>query len=250
MIKAAIFDLGDTLIRFEQADLNQAFVQGAKNTYQYLAEMKLALPNFNKYCKYQLRAIRWEYFKSKITGKEFDSTDIIRKCLKKLNINVPQNEDIFTELAWLWYQPLTKQSYKEPDAIETLQTLQNKGLKLAIVSNTFIAASSLDKHLEIEGLIKFFPIRIYSCDIGIRKPNKEIFNQAINKLNIPPHNAIFIGDKFKIDIKGARKAGMYAILKSNSESDKKYRLDEKSFRITKLIEIPPIIDKINKQLQN
>ncbi len=242
MIKSAIFDLGDTLIRFENANLNQAFVQGAKNTYQYLSERTINLPPFNKYCKSQLRAIRWKYFKSKITGREFDSTDVIKQCAKKLGINIPDN--MFTELAWLWYQPLAKQSRREPDAIDTLKKLQEKQLKLAIVSNTFISASSLDRHLKIEELLNFFPIRIYSCDIGIRKPNKKIFEIALEKLKIAANEAIFIGDKLKIDVKGARKTGMFAILKS--DDNKKYRLDSKTFQIKTLSEIPEIIEKLNE----
>ncbi len=245
MIRAALFDLGDTLIRFEHADLNQSFIQGARKTYQYISQLTSNLPAFEKYYRYQLRIIRWEYFKSKITGREFNSTDILKKCTVKLKIDVPEN--IFDELAWLWYEPLVKQSQKEPDAIETLKQLQAMGLKLAIVSNTFISGISLDRHLKIEGLIDFFPIRVYSCDVGIRKPRKEIFEFALEKLNTPADQAIFSGDKLKVDIKGARRVGMYAILKSNSQ--KRYRLDEKSFRIAKLGEIPKIIEGINESTE-
>ena len=42
----------------------------------------------------------------------------------------------------------------------------NGGLRLGIVSNTFSPQGALDQHLDAEGILEFFPVRVYSCDVG------------------------------------------------------------------------------------
>ncbi len=247
MIKAILFDLGDTLISFRNADLKRAFLEGAKDTYQFLQEkLDTPLPDFRRYKWAQLMALRWAYVKSKITRREFNSSNVLRKCLKKFKITLP--DEMFDELAWRWYKPLANQSALEDDAKETLEKLKSAGFKLAIVSNTFVPASSLDRHLAMFSILDYFPHRIYSCDIGIRKPNVRIFHSALEKLGVLPEQAVFVGDTYQADILGARKAGLFAIYKANKPIFLK--LDRKTFLISKLREIPNTIDFINNEFGN
>lgn len=245
MIEAVLFDLGDTLISYRNVDLRRAFIEGARDTYQFIQDKVGPLPvDFKRYKWSQLVAIRWAYIKSKITGREFNSTELLRRYIKRLKIDLP--EEYLDELAWQWYRPLADQAQIEQDAHKTLEHLKDAGLKLAIVSNTFVAGKSLDRHLQNLGLIEFFPIRIYSCDIGVRKPNIRLFKTALERLNIPAQKAIFVGDSYSADIKGARKAGLYAIYKANTPHTK-IREDSKVFVISRLKEIPSIIEKINAE---
>jgi len=241
MIKAVLCDLGDTLINFHNIDIFKAFFQGARETYGYLAgDLNLKVPPFSVYRRSQHWAIRWAYLKSKITGREFNSLDILRHCAQKLNIPIP--EEKYDELAWRWYKPLAVQAQADPFAIPLLEELQHRNLKLAIVSNTFVPPCALDRHLQQENLLNYFPLRIYSCEVGMKKPRVEIFDLALQKLNIAPDEALFVGDSYHADIRGARRAGMYAVLKA--VWPKKVRIDSSTFIVHSLSQIPQIIDKI------
>jgi putative hydrolase of the HAD superfamily len=111
-------------------------------------------------------------------------------------------------MEWLWYEPLSKVSKVESDIAETLAALKELGLKLGIVSNTFITGSSLDKHLEQLGILDFFPIRVYSYEFDFRKPDARIFKAAAEKVGERLENIMFVGDRVDKDVKAASKTGM------------------------------------------
>ncbi len=243
MIKAVLCDLGDTLINFHKIDVFKAFLKGARETYSYLgSDLGLTLPPFSKYRRHQQWSIRWAYLKSKLTGREFNSLDILKKCTRKLKITVPQEK--LDELAWRWYEPLALQAKADPHAVEMLEEILQRNLKLGIISNTFVPPSALDRHLAQEDLLKYFPLRVYSCDVGVRKPKSKIFRYALEKLEIQPQEALFIGDSPTADILGARQVGMYAILKAKKSGRSKS--DALTFLVSSLSQVTEIIDEINQ----
>jgi HAD superfamily hydrolase (TIGR01549 family) len=242
MIKAVICDLGDTLINFHHIDVFKAFLKGARETYSFLGtDLGLQLPSFSKYHRHQKWSIRWAYLKSKLTGREFNSLDTLKNCARKLNIPIP--EEKVDELAWRWYEPLALLAKADPHAVEMLEELCERSLKLAIVSNTFVPPLALDRHLAQEKLLKYFPLRVYSCDLGVRKPKSKIFRYTLEKLEIQPHEAVFIGDSPTADILGARQVGMYAILKTKKSGRSKS--DNRTYLVSSLLQVAPIIDDIN-----
>ena len=66
-----------------------------------------------------------------------------------------------------------------------LEDFRQSGLKLAVVSNTFIPADAMDRHLAMFGLLDFFPVRVYSSDVGYRKPDPRIYRHALDQLGVP-----------------------------------------------------------------
>ena len=111
-------------------------------------------------------------------------------------------------LTWLWYEPLSKISWSEPRIKETLATLRNSGLKLGILSNTFVHGSSLDKHLEQVGILDFFKVRVYSYEFPFRKPDARIFKVAAQRIGEAFENILYVGDRIDKDIRPAMRAGL------------------------------------------
>jgi HAD superfamily hydrolase (TIGR01549 family) len=211
MIRAVLFDLGDTLLDFEPVDSRALFRRGATKTYEYLQRKGCKLPPFENYCRRQLRAIRWAYFWAKLTRREFNSLTLLRRLAG--DIHVQDNENILMRLAWLWYSPLIEHTSIEPELVSTLALLQARGIKLGIVSNTFVPGEVLDRHLRLTGLLEFFPTRIYSSEVGFRKPDRRIFELASKSLRVEPAQTLFVGDIVKTDILGARACGMRTAIK-------------------------------------
>lgn len=211
MFDAVLFDLGDTLLDFEPVDTRAVFRKGAQRTYQFLQSKGCKLPPFEKYCRSQLSAIRWAYFWAKLRRREFNSLTLLRNLARTLRVQ--DNEVVLTRLAWLWYAPLIEHTSIEPDLIPTLALLRAHGVKLGIVSNTFVPGEVLDRHLRLAGLLEFFPVRIYSSEVGFRKPDKRIFELAMRQMNVDAAGTLFVGDIVKTDIVGARRCGMTTILK-------------------------------------
>jgi putative hydrolase of the HAD superfamily len=92
-----------------------------------------------------------------------------------------------------------------PHAIETLEYLKDK-YQLHIITNGFIEVQY--KKIKNSGIEKFFNQTITSEEAGVQKPDKFIFEFSLNKVNASPEECIMIGDDLKIDILGAKNAGI------------------------------------------
>src|SRR2546421_5805726 len=149
MLRAILFDLGDTLIDFEPMDVRAVFREAARHTYDFLMERGFVLPPFQSYCRQQFKAVRWAYFWAKCRGREFNSLDLLRSFCKRLGASL--DEDALLELAWLWYEPIMSHSSCEDGLRATLTSLRRMGLRLGMVSNTFVAGAIHDRHQERHG---------------------------------------------------------------------------------------------------
>lgn len=237
MLEAILFDLGDTLLDFEPMDTRAVFRGAASNTYAYLQTKGCALPPLDKYFKAQVSAVKWAYFWSKLRGREFNCLHLLRSFCQRRGF--PTDETTLHELAWMWYEPVVQHSSIEHDLIPTLSSLRDSGLKFALVSNTFIPGTVLDRHLRLAGLLDFFPIRFYSSEVGYRKPHPRIFEMALRAVGVAPRNAIFVGDLVKTDIIGARGVGMRTVLRRPFGTVQDHRVADVVIR--RIAELPQIL---------
>lgn len=210
-IRAVLFDLGDTLLQFGDINHRALFRQAARRTYRLWSQRCPSMPDYRRYYLHQWFAIHWGFFKQTIYRHEVDAMRLIRRACRKLWLDAP--DDFFRELVWQWYAPLAEQATLESDCHRVLQQLTERGYQLALVSNTFVPGFVLDRHLTELGLIQYFPQRIYSCDVGYRKPDRRIFELALQRVGVEREQAIFVGDLIDADIAGARRAGITPIWK-------------------------------------
>jgi putative hydrolase of the HAD superfamily len=95
-----------------------------------------------------------------------------------------------------------------PHAHETLQYLQDK-YTLHLISNGFKESQKLKMAgTNLEG---YFQHIIISEDVGVNKPDKAIFEYAINLAGANKNESLMIGDSLEADIYGALNFGMDAI---------------------------------------
>ncbi|HET8998050.1 MAG TPA: HAD family hydrolase [bacterium] len=69
-----------------------------------------------------------------------------------------------------------------------------------------------EPELEIAGLSQFFPVRVLSSRIGVKKPSPRPFLQAMHALGVAPEASVYVGDNPPRDLAGARGAGMRCII--------------------------------------
>ena len=97
--------------------------------------------------------------------------------------------------------PLIKENY------EYICNLKNRGYHIYILSNL---TKETYKHLNsLIDINKYFDGAIFSCEVGIKKPDKEIFELIINKYNLNTNETLFFDDKEKI-VNGAIESGLKA----------------------------------------
>lgn len=244
MIKAALFDLGETILNFGKINATPLFRQGARLSYDYLKSCGQSVGNFECYCWRNLIALRIRNIIAGITKKDFNSAAFLRGNGTKKGITLDAQQ--WKHFASLWYEPLRKIATTEPDIKQTLAALKNAGLKLGIVSNTFVNGSSLDRHLEQVGILDFFPVRLYSYEFDFRKPDLRIFKIAAERIGEAMGNILYIGDRLDKDIEPALKLGMKTVLKTAYTNTGK-KIPDDVLKINRLSELPKLVEEINLQ---
>jgi len=179
---------------------------------------------------------------SNITKNDFNSLSLLRGIGIKKGIRLDGQK--WRQFAWLWYEPLSKVATTEPKIKETLTALKNSGLKLGIVSNTFVNGCSLEKHLQQIGILDFFTVRVYSYEFDFRKPDTRIFKAAAEKIGEVSENILYVGDRIDKDIRPALRSGMRAVLK-NAYTNNGKKIPKGAWKINQLSELPALIEQIN-----
>ena len=241
-IKAVLFDLGDTLLNFGKVNTTKLVLQGARSSYNYLKDQGQPVGSFAGYFLRYLVRLRLRYFLSEYTGRDFDSLALLEKVGRKEGMTCSREQ--WEQVIWQWYEPLSELAEVESNLKETLTGLKALGLKLGIVSNTFVNRASLERHLRKLGLLDFFSVRLYSYELGLRKPDLRIFKIAAEKIGEALENILFVGDRIDKDILPALNGGMMAALKDAYTNAGK-KTPPGAWRVRLIAELPGLIEQTN-----
>lgn len=97
----------------------------------------------------------------------------------------------------------------DPDATQVLATLAARGIACAAVSN---ADGRVRAQLELLGLGRWLHPIVDSAEVGVAKPDPRIFDTALRTLGVAPQKALYVGDLLDVDVRGAERAGLGALL--------------------------------------
>lgn len=154
------------------------------------------------------------------TGSNIDTYEIYYLILNALNLDINKIStdklELFykeTELLFLKYKP--ELLYKNIPALFDEITKQGKTINL--LSNTaFIKGKTLRKTLSHYELEDHFNFQIYSDEVGISKPNSQIFQLVFDQANeikkTTKKEILHIGDNIVADYNGAINFGFDAHL--------------------------------------
>jgi putative hydrolase of the HAD superfamily len=94
-------------------------------------------------------------------------------------------------------------------AVETLAELRRRGFRLGLISVCSDDVPQLWPETAFHGL---FDTEIFSCSVGLRKPDPRIYRLACEQLGVEPADAVFVGDGANDELAGAERVGMTAVL--------------------------------------
>jgi putative hydrolase of the HAD superfamily len=121
-----------------------------------------------------------------------------------------------------------------PDAAATLSSL--RPLKLGLITNGSLRMQS--RKLEYLALAPRFDTVLISDAEGISKPDRRLFDRALERLGVDRGHAVFVGDHPEVDIAGARAAGMRTVWRRNRGASQAVEADAV---IDELGEILPLL---------
>lgn len=100
--------------------------------------------------------------------------------------------------------------------IEILKLLKSKGYTLVLLSN-LIKPQALYLRKKLS---KYFSLLLFSCEMGIQKPDKRIYLEVLKRLNVKGEECVFVDNKEE-NLKVAELCGMKTILFRNVKQFRK-----------------------------
>ncbi len=204
MLRAVLFDWGDTLMefRFDEELMDTAFRAGL----EALGRDDLApADEVRAHFREQYEPLFW------VPGtlEEIEYPGVIRETLGHFDVQVSDEElDRFLEAEHEAWQPARVLG---ATTHAMLESLRSRGLKLGLVSNAFDPGWLLRRDLEQMGVADRIDFAVFSSEVGKRKPHPEIFEQALTALDTAAEESLFVGDRLFEDVRGAGELGMTTV---------------------------------------
>lgn len=149
----------------------------------------------------------WKRYRENLVSKSDLRYGRLKDTFDILKINV--TDDTIDRLSIDYIDHLPNHNHLLEGTIEILEYLHPK-YRLHIITNGFKEVQH--KKMESSGILKYFNTITTSEDVGVKKPDKKIFETALKNASAKVNESIMIGDNFEADILGAHAFGMPAIL--------------------------------------
>jgi len=199
MMKAILFDFGGTLdtdgvhwsekfyeiynhfhIPVSKEDFREAFVFSERTIGNVIKPDFDLKQTFKTQITYQLEHLQNKFYLADVYNLSVN--ELTEYCYRTVIQNVQISKEILELLA--------------------------PNYSLGLISNYY---GNVETVLEELSLKKYFTSIVDSAVVGIRKPNPQIFEIALNELSVNPTETVVIGDSYDNDIKPAKSLGCYTI---------------------------------------
>ena len=97
----------------------------------------------------------------------------------------------------------------EPGAVRTLAELRAHGYALGLISMCSPDTPALWRSSPLAGSVD---VEVFSCEVGMRKPDPEIYRWCVERLDVDPSRCLYVGDGAYGELTGAAALGMHAVL--------------------------------------
>jgi putative hydrolase of the HAD superfamily len=183
--RAVIFDLWATLVPWDQEQANRF--------YDSMADTVGIEPE----------RFREAWLSGRKTREIGPIADHLRGLFDELGAEPDLDEILDMRREW------TKRSLQpRADALETLAELRRRGHRLGLISVCSQDVPHVWDETPFAGALDEV---VFSCDVGISKPDPRIYEIACERLGVEPAECLFVGDGANDELPGAERVGMAAV---------------------------------------
>ena len=223
------FDLDRTLWDFDAA-AEVAF----ERIYDQYHLKELGIPSAHEFHEvyHPLNEKLWELYRAdQITKDELNRTRFL-KPLEHYGIHDVALADHLSEDYVYWSPRIVR---LVPGTMALLDYLKPK-YHLHLITNGFEEVQHTK--LNGSGLAPYFETLTVSEEVGVKKPNPEIFRYALNKAQAKAEESLMIGDEMAVDIDGARATGIDTVFYNPSGQPTQ---GKRTYEVQNLLEIKNLI---------
>jgi HAD superfamily hydrolase (TIGR01549 family) len=200
MIKALIFDFGQTLV--DSADGFRAAEKKAKSLIFEDLDSEPGGPSWDAFL------LCYRRFRKEFHQRSNFSRPVIWQAVYAYFSRKPDLKKLEKWENDYWEQVKTRTN-PFPETIQVLKELAER-YQLALVTNTQGQKTTTHHRIALfPQLERFFKVIIVAGESRVPpKPDLEAFRLCLQKLKVLAHEAVFVGDDWRIDVCGARNAGI------------------------------------------
>jgi FMN phosphatase YigB (HAD superfamily) len=236
-IKAVLFDMFDTLMLIQK---EHAFYSPAvKSMHTYLTSNGIQVP-FPQFRDAYIKARDALYEEADKTLEEPHFNLRVKSALTLLGYNAP-NMSLVQGATDAFCAEFMKYVIIDEHATAALTQLHGQ-YRLGLVSN-FAVPECVQKLLQQHNLEGLFEVVVVSAAVNRRKPCPEIFQCALQKLQVVAADAVFVGDTVDADVQGPKQVGMKTVY-IDRRPQKELEANRPDQIITSLSELPETIQRL------
>ena len=241
-IEAVLLDYGHTLIYFDERP-HSALVDAYEKVNRMLADtLEREVPAAQVLIEKVSRAVDDEIQRDYAAGRpeEVEIAAIYDAALRGLGLEL--EPELIERVMELEQEGWLSSVHVGPDVVDTLKELRGRGFRLALVSNAAYLPRLMKEQLAALGLASYFDAVTFSSEVGVRKPHPAIYRDALDKVQVEPSRALFVGDRVREDVQGPKELGMRAVL------TREWRHEDNpgtaDFVIERLGELPAVVRRL------
>lgn len=189
MIKVVIFDMFETLVTHFESPVYMG--------KQICNDMGIAENKFREI---------WDTTDDDRTLGKRSLEDVIEEILK---VNDCYSIELFERII-----TKRKQSKEEcfehihPEIIPLFLKLKKMGIKIGLITNCYFEERDV---INNSIFIDYFDLVCMSCEMGVKKPDIQIFKKCMKDLDVVAEECIYVGDGGSFELETARSLGMHPL---------------------------------------
>lgn len=213
-IRAVLFDLGDTLWHFPNFPSDDALAaEYGRRMQELLRSWDVGAGLGVPLARAVMEADRQLTREAMVgDGRSPDFHAAVQACARALGLVVDR-----ARAASLWDAMHVGGGFLKrtlfPDAIPLLHELRRRGYSVAAVTNRSFGGDRFFDEMRELGLLELFDSWAVSADDGWLKPHRALFDKALDEIDVPPREALMVGDDLLADVFGAAQLGMGTVWK-------------------------------------
>ena len=234
MIKAILFDFGQTLV-----DSSDGFRLAEKNAQAAIFQ-DLAITDHDAF-KHHYRRIRSEFHKRSELSRVKIWQEVFRHFGQESSV------DELRQWEKTYWQTVQSKTRVFPEVPRALTALAAKYGPLGLVTNTQGQSDANTHRLSAyPELAARFAVTVVAGENGVpTKPDARPFAVCLEQLGVAAEEAVYVGDDWRIDVCGARDAGLHPVWLKHHTIKRNYpEVDEDAPVITSLNELPPVLETL------
>jgi len=209
MKKAFVFDLFGTLVNVFEKQVYNSLIEEMSNT------LNIDYEDFYKFWNI-------DTYDERMIGKYNNIYENIESILEKNNL-VRLDKDILNAVKIRSIFVKKSMELHRECLFDTLANIKERGFKIGLISDCSPDVPEVWDSLKYS---KYFDSVIFSCEVGMKKPDPKIYQKSVQGLNVSFDECYYIGDGGSNELTGAHSVGMHSIL-IKSEADEKKDVHKK-----------------------